>query len=70
MFQNVREICVTLQHRINLCSWWDAVEDIASKLLDTFNGNPDEDWWSRIITQKRLTQNFINRKFLIFVLSL
>merc|ERR1719219_2145205 len=32
-------------------SWWDNVEEIASKLLDTYNGNPDEDWWSRIITE-------------------
>merc|ERR1712208_195413 len=34
-------------------SWWDGIEKISSKLLDTFNGNPDEDWWSGIITQKR-----------------
>ena len=34
-------------------SWWDAIEIISSKLLDTFNGNPDEEWWSKIITQKR-----------------
>ena len=30
-------------------SWWDNVDEIASKLLDTFNGNPDADWWGRII---------------------
>ena len=35
-------------------SWWDNVEEIATKLLDTFNGYPDEDWWSRIITKERL----------------
>ena len=35
-------------------SWWDNVEEIAAKLLDTFNGYPDEDWWSRIITKERL----------------
>ena len=33
--------------------WWDKVEEISDKLLDTFNGNPNEDWWSRIITEKR-----------------
>jgi len=33
-------------------SWWDKVEDIAEKLLDTFEGNPDEYWWSQIITEK------------------
>ena len=35
-------------------SWWDNLEEIAAKLLDTFNGYPDEDWWSRIITKERL----------------
>jgi len=33
-------------------SWWDNVEIIAEKLLDTFKGYPDEDWWSKIITEK------------------
>ena len=34
-------------------NWWDKVEEIAVKLLDTFRGNPDEDWWSRIITEDK-----------------
>ena len=34
--------------------WWDKVEEIADKLLHTFNGNPNKDWWSRLITKKRL----------------
>jgi len=29
--------------------WWSKIENIASKLLDTYNGNPDKDWWSQII---------------------
>ena len=33
--------------------WWDKIEEIADKLLDTFKGQPDEDWWSKIITEKR-----------------
>merc|ERR1711971_1260608 len=32
--------------------WWDKIEEIADKLLDTFNGQPEEDWWSKIITEK------------------
>jgi len=32
--------------------WWDRVENIAKKLLDTFDGNPDEYWWSQIITEE------------------
>ena len=34
-------------------NWWDELEEIARKLLDTFRGNPDEDWWSRIITERK-----------------
>merc|ERR1712141_977702 len=33
-------------------SWWDNVEIITEKLLNTFEGNPDEEWWSKIITEK------------------
>ena len=34
-------------------NWWDEVEEIAGKLLDSFRGNPDEDWWSTIITEQK-----------------
>ena len=34
-------------------NWWNKVEDIADRLLDSFNGNPNEDWWSKIITEER-----------------
>ena len=28
------------------------VEGITDKLLDTFRGNPDEDWWSKVIAER------------------
>ena len=34
-------------------NWWNKVEDIADRLLDSFNGNPNKDWWSKIITEER-----------------
>ena len=34
-------------------NWWDEVEEIPRKLLDTFRGNPDENWWSTIITERK-----------------
>ena len=34
-------------------NWWDELEEIARKLLDTFRGNPDEDWWSTIINERK-----------------
>merc|ERR1719367_2637824 len=33
--------------------WFERIERIADKLIETFKGNPDEDFWSRIITEKR-----------------
>ena len=50
----LRQTLQTIENVIGLGrKWWDKVEEIASKLLDTFNGNPNKDWWSRIITKKR-----------------
>ena len=30
--------------------WWPKVKKIVNKLLQTYQGNPDLDWWSRIIS--------------------
>ena len=30
--------------------WWDLVETVFSKLLDTYQGRPDKKWWSHIVT--------------------
>ena len=30
--------------------WWDLVETVFSKLLDTYQGRPDRKWWSHIVT--------------------
>ena len=35
-------------------TWWTRVEKVFAKLLDTKKGNPDTDWWSRVIR----TQSF------------
>jgi len=48
----LRHTLKPIQDTIGLAGWWDKAENIASKLLDTFNGNPDLDWWSRIITKE------------------
>ena len=29
------------------------IENITTHLLNTYQGNPDKDWWSRIITKER-----------------
>lgn len=33
--------------------WWSYLKEVFSKLVDTFHGLPDEDWWSRIISKER-----------------
>ena len=30
--------------------WWNVVETVFSKLLDTYQGRPDRKWWSHIVT--------------------
>ena len=30
--------------------WWNMVETVFSKLLDTYQGRPDRKWWSHIVT--------------------
>ena len=30
--------------------WWALAEDVFCKLLATYQGEPDKDWWSRIIS--------------------
>lgn len=31
-------------------AWWSGVKEICDKLINTYNGAPDTDWWSRIFT--------------------
>ena len=32
--------------------WWDKIEKISAKLFATYTGNPDKNWWSKIITEE------------------
>jgi len=53
--QKVKTLRKTLEpiHRaIGLDGWWGRVEGITDKLLETFRGNPDEDWWSKVIAER------------------
>jgi len=49
----LRKTLKPIEDIMGLTLWWDKAEDISNKLLDTYNGNPDTDWWSRIITKER-----------------
>ena len=41
-----------IQYNIGLSGWFDKVENIAQKLLDTYEGNPDKEWWSQVIAER------------------
>jgi len=39
---------------INIGDWFTKTKNILSKLLDTFNGNPDKVWWSHILSWNQI----------------
>ncbi len=45
----MEELLKPIQKDIGLKKWWPGVKQVFAKLLDTFDGNPDKDWWARII---------------------
>ncbi len=34
---------------IGLTKWWSKVGKVFKKLVDTFDGNPDKRWWSKVL---------------------
>lgn len=50
-FLKLKEILNPIDHLIELNQWWDRVEIICDKLIDTVKGNVDKKWWSRIFTE-------------------
>ena len=47
------QILFPIWNEIGLRTWWMKIENITTQLLNTYQGNPDKDWWSRIITKER-----------------
>ena len=50
--KKVEEFLKPLDHVLNLGNWFKTSRKVLEKLLETFQGKPDEDWWSRIITRR------------------
>jgi len=40
-----------IEKEVELDGWWDGCVQVCSNLVSTFQGNPDKDWWSRIVAQ-------------------
>ena len=59
-FQNIQNILRPIEKELGFAatrierSWWSRVEIILDKLIDTFDGTPDKDWWATIITEKKV----------------
>ena len=45
------ELLKPLEKVLRLSHWFKIVRNVYKKLLATFEGKPDIDWWSRIITK-------------------
>ena len=45
----VEELLKPLEEVLQLGDWFKSSQTVLQKLLETFRGNPDKDWWSRIM---------------------
>ena len=49
----LRTLLEPIQNALGLSTqWWAAVKDVFEKLLATYQGSPNKDWWSRIVSRK------------------
>ncbi|KAL9953538.1 hypothetical protein ACROYT_G040973 [Oculina patagonica] len=50
----LRTLLEPIENDLGLTSeWWNLVEKVFSKLLATYQGRPDREWWSHIMSYKR-----------------
>ena len=50
--ERVETILLPLEEQIRLAKWFKSSKRVLQKLLDTFRGNPDQDWWLRLVTEE------------------
>ena len=50
--KKVEDFLKPLDHVLKLGDWFKTSRNVLEKLLETFQGKPDEDWWSKIITKE------------------
>ena len=48
-FYKLKEFLEPIQNVLGLHDWFNSVFVVLDKLLDTYQGNPDKDWWSKMI---------------------
>ena len=51
--ENLEEPLQPLVEVLDLDGWFITSKAVLNNLLDTFRGNPDRKWWSRILDRQR-----------------
>ena len=52
-FSNLNKLLESIKADIGLnTTWWETAGNILEKLLDTYDGNPDTEWWKSIIVDE------------------
>ena len=47
--EKVKNFLEPIDDVLKLGGWFDRVRGVLDNLLETYKGNPDKDWWSRIM---------------------
>ena len=48
--EKAENILQPIEEQLKLADWFKRCKIVLENLLETFRGNPDKDWWSRIMT--------------------
>ena len=48
--EQVEDLLKPIDEVLQMAEWFSSSKAVLKKLLETFRGNPDKDWWSRIMT--------------------
>ena len=51
--EKIETILQPIEEQLKLADWFKSCKTVLQNLLETFRGNPDQDWWSRIMTIHR-----------------
>merc|ERR1719186_814027 len=48
-----------IEKHLDIGGWWEGCTEVCSNLVQSYQGSPDQDWWSRILTKERFVSNFL-----------
>ena len=48
--EKIETILKPIEEQLKLADWFKSCKTVLQNLLETFRGNPDQDWWARIMT--------------------